>query len=285
MKWELDYVYRSVSSDLAPAVDVVWSSDTDLVIAFQNGLIEVVDVENRIVRSKTNFNEPIVGITMCDKNRLVVQSKSGSVSVWTIGEWKCLWSFSVKSAVSFAGPVVMENTVCFVSKGQSVLGFVDLETAQLITQLDLDSILNKPPGMIVALGISSSCFLALTEAGQIIKFSSQGKVSGCRQDLVVPRNSVPTALHVSGEVFVGFSDGSVFNITEGPKSPSAGVGAICSVQSELVVGLWDGRIQCVPPQTAAEDQPHIASIRSIAYNSLDRFAVASTDGRVSVWFI
>ncbi|KAF4725786.1 hypothetical protein FOZ62_000136 [Perkinsus olseni] len=70
---------------------------------------------------------------------------------------------------------------------------------------------------------------------------------------------------------------------------SIGIGSMAVRQDLrlLVVGLWDGRIVLVDVKTRTLlgelPQSHDASITKVTFLPDDRFAVASTDGRVSVW--
>ena len=101
-----------------------------------------------------------------------------------------------------------------------------------------------------------------------------------------PSDSViPTCLGIrSSETVVGFSNGQLFrdksDTFETPLRGCSGIGAIDFARDDLMIaGNWRGHI------TQTEDQPHIASIRSIVSSGGSRVAIASTDGRVSIWYV
>lgn len=278
---------------MAPAVDVVWLTDNFMAVAFQTGLIEVVNVSHRTLISSYNVVGNITSLCSVTKNKLLVQTKSGSLHFFDTNPWRCMWSVSTKTAISFARPVVSQSHACFVIKSQLVLGLVNLDTGNVDNEIELP----KNSGQIVSIGVREEpdIFLVLTESGSVFSITSEGKK---RLFLSVhfPNSSVcPTSMCVrsSSELLVGFSNGCIGIeklgdhewITNISKS-SSGVGSIASLngQSSIVAGFWNGRIDVNPEEGWDKDQPHMGSIRSIVSNS-NRVAIASSDGRVSVWSI
>ena len=291
---ELDYVYRSRASEMAPAVDVVWLSDSVMAVAFQTGLIELINVEDRSLVSSYNVAGTIMGLCTISANEVLVQTKSGSLYFFNVSGWKCMWSISTKTAISFARPVVTERRACFVLKSQSVVGLVNIDTGNLDHEIELP----KGSGQVVSIAVREpGLFLVLTESGSVFSITTEGKLE-LFLSVRFPDSSVPpTAMCVlpSGELLVGFSNGSVGlekSVDGNHKwisingSSNSGVGSIVSFNNgkAIVVGYWNGRIAVHPEDGWDKDQPHMGSIRSIASNS-HRVAIASTDGRVSVWSI
>ena len=110
---------------------------------------------------------------------------------------------------------------------------------------------------------------------------------------VDPQNEsvIPTAIEsmTDGTLAVGFSNGLVSSAS-GEKvylSTKGGIGCIRNLpqSSTVVVGTWKGNLFCVANETALDLQsPHACNVCQVAVSpSGGRMAVASTDGRVSVW--
>ena len=271
---ELDFVYRSLASEMAPAVDAGWLSDELLVVGFLNGLAEVVNVDSReLISAHRLEGKSITGICVVDTNHVAIQTKGDSITFFRLPEWKVFWSISTKKAVSFARPVIIDRTVCFVINGQAEMGFVNIDTGNLEYKL----LLPESPGLVTAIENHENNFKILTESGTIFSVSGDGsKINGSHRIVFPDQSAVPTSM-VSG--IVGFSDGSIFKDGSLSKSMESGIGAL-TVSSEgiLLVGGWDGTV------LPCDNQPHIASIRSITSRA-NRVAVASTDGRVSLWYL
>ena len=297
---ELDYVYRSKASDMSPAVDVCWMSSESnqlLAVGFQSGLVEVIDVDNRELRSSHRMDKPVTGLCAVDDSLLLIQTKSDSLSLFNT-EWKIQWSVSTKTAVSFSRPAVAGGRiVCCVIAGQWTLGFVNIETGNLESKIDLSLVVpsSSNPGSVVSIITRMSpcgeedSFVVLVETGHLVEIAWDGKLYVFKRVLSIPfpeGSVIPTtlAMGTTGEVLVvGFSDGSVLRQeTKTDRSfeklfPS-GVGAVEISGQKLICGDWTGNV------TLTDDQPHIASIRSIVCRQ-HRVAIASTDGRVSLWFL
>jgi hypothetical protein len=179
-----------------------------------------------------------------------------------------------------------------VIKSQLGLGIVNVDTGNVDHEIELP----KNSGQVVSIGVREpDIFLVLTESGSVFSITSEGK-QGSFLSVRFPDTSVPpTAMCVlpSAELLVGFSNGSIGIeksiehkwITNNSRS-SSGVGSLASLNghSSIVAGFWNGRITVNPEEGWDKDQPHMGSIRSIVSNS-NRVAIASSDGRVSVWSI
>ena len=294
---ELDYVYRSRQSEMAPVADCVWLTEELLVVAFRTGLIEIVDVETRaVVATHKLENKTILSIaSVVGSQKIFIQTKADSVSLFQIEDWKCLWTVSTSTAVTFARPTVAGDRVCFVSKGQSVMSMVNIETGYVERQIDLAP--TGANGITVAIAVSGDGWQALTESVHVVSVSADGKVDTViRVPFPSTQESViPTAFfsRSADSWIVGFSDGSLqeLSFATGRKSLESnpldipvqgGIGAVTKSASGMVLGgTWQGHIFTLP-EVPDQDQPHSSSIVK-ACCSLVRAAVASTDGRVSVW--
>ncbi len=286
MKVDLDYVYRSEASCMSAAVDVCWLTDDEFLVGFQSGLVELIDVHHRKLRGGEELDLPVIGMARVDSDRVIVQTKAGNVTLFEISEprtsFKKQWSVSSKQSVSFARPAVVASVCLFVQTGQSLLGFIDIETGNLEGTIDLSkSIVCENPGLVVGIVVNEHDFLVLTESGSIVRIDSVSRkiLQGNCQTKFPESGAVPTCF--SANSVVGFSNGSIVengNIDRRIFPNTVGVGAIGD--DGRIIGGWNGELFGFP------DQPHSASIRSISVNeSRTRIAVASTDGRVSVWYI
>lgn len=281
---ELDYVYRSRKSDMAPVADCVWLSDELLAVAFRTGLVELVDVDSRSVLSSVMLEgKTLLSIAAVGNDRLIVQTKADSVSLYDWTQWKCLWTISTSTAVTFARPCVLNDQVAFVCKAQGTVAIVTLDTGYVEATYDLTS--TGAAGMTVALACSPTAWATLTESGHLIHFTHKAgsAVDQQCQPITLPQGEsvIPTALHVdsSGEAIIGFSNGEVLSAAgaEFFTSQDSGIGALTkTISGRIVGGTWRGHI------FPSNDQPHCASIVKVAA-AASRVAIASTDGRVSLW--
>jgi hypothetical protein len=274
---ELDFVYRSQCSGMAPAVDVGFLTHDLVVIAFQNGLIEIVDLETReLVDQCLLEDKSITGICVLDSEHIIVQTKGDSITFLRIKNWKTLWSISTKKSASFSRPVVIGRTVCFVVSGQHELGFVNIDTGCLEQTL----LLPDNPGLVTCMEKKDEKLIVLTESGNIFTIADEDnkvKIQKTERIKFPDQSAVPTCL--TGSV-VGFSDGSILKDGEFVKVSDRGIGDMTrTADNFLLIGGWNG---VVCPSDG--HQPHIASIRAIACSG-KRAAFASTDGRVSIWYL
>ena len=291
---ELDYVHRSSQSDLSPVVDVIWTGPTSMIVGFSNGLIEIIDVEERRLITSFHLDKALLGICAAGQNKILIQAKYGSVSLHQFDVWKCLWTVSTKSASSFSRPAVYKDALaCVVSEGQSVLSLINIETGYVEKAFNVHDALPGAKGMVVAIqsGNESDPFWILTESGHLISLSTTGSVLRSIQIAFPHVESVPTSLWVDRvDVFgiVGFSTGQIdrtFPNRERLFEIDGGVGSLCVCrQTHIIAGSWKGSLYT--SGSKLEDQPHFASIGKVAVDPLEtRIAAGSSDGRVSLYFI
>jgi len=288
---ELDYVHRSRLSDLSPVADIAWVETNVLFVAFRNGLIELLDVEKRELITSFNIDGTILGLTPCSSNEVIVQTKSGAVSLYRFDAWKCMWTLSTKTAASFAKPVFSNGTALVVSQGQSTLSFINIETGYSEKQVNVCDIVPLAKGMVVSMENTklSGEFLVLMESGHLIFLNENGSLLRKMQaSFPNAESSVPTALWTGDDFdLVGFSCGHVRKVSRGENchhmTVSEGVGALSVYRGNVIVGSWRGELSDF--EKKIKDQPHGASIVKLALDCDEsRLAVASTDGRVSLFF-
>ena len=297
---ELDYVYRSRLSELAPVGDTAWIDKDTLVVGFTSGLLEIVNVEERQLLSSTQLEGKIIcAIAVVDSHRLVIQSRGDSVSLFTdaSGTWKPEWTVSTKTAVSFSKPVLIELYVFFVSHGQSVIYVVDTVTGTTVTSVDVTTTVAS--GMVTSIDRVGDEAIVLTESGHIVVLSQTGGLVSTSHVTFKTDDTadsvVPSALAVksSRECLVGYSNGTIHKHSVDSTIPlfssplKGGVGWIVVEADVTVMGTWKGNLYTAirDGEPTAVRSPHVCSIVRIAGNGGTRLAVASTDGRVSVWDI
>ena len=288
---DLDYVYRSRASQLAAVADIAWLSETVLAVVFADGLIEVIDVDDRsLVSSFRMDSKTVVGMASTGRESLVIQTKGDGLHHLRIEEGKCLWTVSTKSAVSFAHPVVVGNMVFCVGSGQSTLVVINLDTAYTEKCIDLTA--HGCRGMVAAITAYGDTVAVLSESGHVARVSRLGDVVSV-DHVISTRSSesvVATSLSLTadGTCIVGFSEGEVIMSGSEIFKSRAGIGATDLLDQYLVVGTWRGKLWAVDRHSKVATDlitPHHSSVTRVASNRVSRVAAASSDGRVSIWYL
>lgn len=288
---DLDYVYRSRASQLAAVADIAWMSETFLAVVFTDGLIEVIDVDNRsLVSSFRMDSKTVVGMASTSTGSLVIQTKGDGLHHLRYEDWKCLWTVSTKSAVSFAHPVVVANTVFCIGSGQSNLVIINLDTAYTEKSIDLTA--HGCRGMVAAIHAYGDKVAVLTESGHVARISGLGDVHSV-EPFTSTRGSesvVATSLSLAadGSCIVGYSTGEVIMSGSEIFKSRAGIGATDLLGQYLVIGTWRGNLWAVDMESKVAtdlNTPHHSSVTRVASNRVSRVAAASSDGRVSIWYV
>jgi hypothetical protein len=292
----LDYVYRSRNSNLSPVVDVDWLKDSVMVVAFANGLIEVEDTEDREILDTIRFEDrTLMNVVPLDKNRLIVQTKNDSISLWKGS--KCLWTVANRTSISFSKPVIWNGEhLVHVAGGQCTVSILRVETAYVESVIDLSS--HGCSGMVVAMQTTGDTVFILTESGHVAHLGLRNDKMAVLCVVSVPFPSdkeeesiVPTAFVVCPDrtFLVGFSNGSLMDSSSSKEvhKLESGIGQICEINDTVLIGSWNGDL-C----TLSRDwltihpikSPHRCSITRIVLKG-EKIVVGSTDGRASVWML
>ena len=141
----------------------------------------------------------------------------------------------------------------------------------------------------------------LTESGHVISLSVlSGKVSSvddvifpplsAREESIIPISLKETSSQI---LLVGYTDGTIkrsgtpeevlYRDTSG-----SGISSIQEMRENILIATWKGSIFMVDGETGRLIErfksPHVCQITKISMNSNQtRIAIASTDGRVSIW--
>lgn len=278
-----------------------WLEDDVLAIVYECGLVEVLESESRSLLASRKFDKQITGV--CGKvideyTELYILFKGGDLACMHVrdGVWMTIWSVSCGTAISFAKPILLnkDGVIVHVRSGQHVVAFTRVADGKSVAELDIGTLVDAK-GIITGSCVRESTVALLTESGLIVEVDGAEGVQ--RMSRVVfpvdPQNEsvIPTAIEsmTDGTLAVGFSNGLVSSAS-GEKvylSTKGGIGCIRNLpqSSTVVVGTWKGNLFCVANETALDLQsPHACNVCQVAVSpSGGRMAVASTDGRVSVW--
>ncbi len=279
-----------------------WLNDETLAVGYECGLLEIIDTDSRTIIASTKYDKPITGVCGKENARgtfsLYVQLKGGDLISTCVseGEWVRVWSDACNTAISFAKPLLINggDHIVYVRSGQHKVAFVGAKDGKLVREVDLTSSPGTK-GIVTASCIRGANVLFLTESGAIVETDGTGAnavtIHVCfpkdpKHESIIPS---ATASMVDDSVLVGFSNGMVTSVS-GEKTYLSSKGGIAIIRSlprtsQAVIGTWKGTLYLMRDEIVTEVRtPHACNICQISVSlNGTNVAVASTDGRVSVW--
>jgi len=280
-----------------------------MVIAYESGLVEIVNVEEREILSSFLFLKPVVSVLGYIKDgfaKIFVHIKCDSVKcmcVNTDGTWEQAWSFNNPTAVSFAKMILnMQNgAIVFPSSGQNTVSVARIEDGYLLGEVQISNSNRGVAGMISAMTHKSCSHVSLlTESGHVVTVDLPSCDIVSTEEIRFPGDPhvdsiIPISLEYSsgGVCSIGYSNGIIQKIDKDvhewyKDTRGSGISCIKRLgEDKYIIATWKGSVAVVDDNGLAVvvlKTPHTCNLSQVAATS-QRVAVASTDGRVSIWVL